>query len=206
MWRSSKSFRRHSLRDHTKASTTSAPGFVAEKKRQHLELATSVRCFLYCSRRCWCSYSARDVSLASRQRQSRPVGSEWGAWASASLACVAVVALVTFTTPELQARVRSATPAVGTPALAWQDCGDGFQCATLKAPLDYRHRNATQIDIALVRRPAESPAIRIGSLVTNPGGPGLSGIDELRRTATGYPPEVRARFDLVSFDPRGVGA
>ena len=119
---------------------------------------------------------------------------------------MAVVALVTFTTPELQARVRSATSAVGTPALAWQDCGDGFQCATLKAPLDYRHRNATQIDIALVRRPAESPAIRIGSLVTNPGGPGLSGIDELRRTATGYPPEVRARFDLVSFDPRGVGA
>jgi len=58
----------------------------------------------------------------------------------------------------------------------------------------------------LIRRPAENPGARIGSLITNPGGPGASGVEDLRNTATGFPAEVRSRFDLVSFDPRGVGA
>src|ERR1700716_1274160 len=126
-------------------------------------------------------------------------------------ACTAVLALVVFTAAGREGRT---PPGTGTktpsspvaPPLVWQDCGDGFQCATLKVPLDYRRRNATQIDIALIRRPAENPGTRIGSLITNPGGPGASGIDDLRHTAGGFPAEVRSRFDLVSFDPRGVGA
>jgi pimeloyl-ACP methyl ester carboxylesterase len=126
-------------------------------------------------------------------------------------ACAAVVALAVSTIAAARGAVPSAATDVGArnssapPPLVWQDCGDGFQCATLKVPLDYKKLNATQIDIALIRRPAENPGIRIGSLITNPGGPGAPGIEDLRRTAAGYPPDVRARFDLVSFDPRGVG-
>jgi pimeloyl-ACP methyl ester carboxylesterase len=93
-----------------------------------------------------------------------------------------------------------------TAPLAWADCGEGFQCATLTVPLDYELPKGPTIDLALIRRPAEDPTMRIGSLVTNPGGPGVSGIEDLRFSAARYPAELRARFDLVSFDPRGVGA
>ena len=74
-------------------------------------------------------------------------------------------------------------------ALAWSDCGDGFQCGTLAVPTDWTgsvpEREAGRspgdvVPIALLRHPAESPADRIGSLVVNYGGPGESGVDYLR--------------------------
>jgi pimeloyl-ACP methyl ester carboxylesterase len=91
-------------------------------------------------------------------------------------------------------------------ALAWTDCGDGFQCATLTVPTDWVSPSADTVPVALVRHPAASPPDRIGSLVVNYGGPGESGVDSLRRTWSRLPDVVRARFDVVSFDPRGTGA
>ncbi|MFG2997248.1 alpha/beta hydrolase [Streptomyces sp. NPDC048340] len=90
--------------------------------------------------------------------------------------------------------------------LSWRDCGvPGFQCSTMKAPLDYARPEAGDIDIAVARRPATSPGKRLGSLVVNPGGPGGSGIGYLQAYAgIGYPAPVRAAYDMVSFDPRGV--
>ncbi|MEU6757664.1 alpha/beta hydrolase [Streptomyces sp. NPDC046685] len=91
--------------------------------------------------------------------------------------------------------------------LAWRDCGvPGFQCATMKAPLDYANPGSGQdVDIAVARRAATGPGKRLGSLVVNPGGPGGSGIGYLQAYAgIGYPAPVRARYDMVSFDPRGV--
>ncbi|NXY96585.1 alpha/beta fold hydrolase, partial [Streptomyces sp. BR123] len=91
--------------------------------------------------------------------------------------------------------------------LNWRDCGvPGFQCATMKAPLDYSRPDSGQdIEIAVARRPATGPGKRLGSLVVNPGGPGGSGIGYLQAYAgIGYPEQVRARYDMVSFDPRGV--
>jgi len=61
------------------------------------------------------------------------------------------------------------------------------------------------IDLALTRRRAGSGSDRIGSLVVNPGGPGASAVDYLQAAAGQLPASVRARFDLVAFDPRGVG-
>ncbi len=60
--------------------------------------------------------------------------------------------------------------------------------------------------IALARVPATDADERIGSLVFNPGGPGASGIDFLQSAALLVPEEIAAKFDLVGFDPRGVGA
>jgi pimeloyl-ACP methyl ester carboxylesterase len=81
-----------------------------------------------------------------------------------------------------------------------------FQCGTVQVPLDYDDPNGATIAIALTRLPATDQEHRIGSLFLNPGGPGGSGIFEV---VFGGPflftPEVRARFDLVGFDPRGVG-
>ncbi len=89
--------------------------------------------------------------------------------------------------------------------LSWRACGRSFECATLRVPLDYEQPSGTQFDLALVRVPARLPDRRIGSLVMNPGGPGGSGIEFLRLAASSFSGEVRDRFDLVSFDPRGVG-
>ena len=72
-------------------------------------------------------------------------------------------------------------------------------------PLDYRDAGGSQIDIAVIRLPAADPAHRIGSLVLNPGGPGGSGLSLVSSEAELYPPAVRDRFDIVGFDPRGVG-
>ncbi|MFE1787198.1 alpha/beta hydrolase [Streptomyces sp. NPDC059525] len=91
--------------------------------------------------------------------------------------------------------------------LSWRDCGvQGFQCSTMKAPLDYANPGSGQdVDIVVARRTATGPGKKLGSLVVNPGGPGGSGIGYLQAYAgIGYPAAVRARYDMVSFDPRGV--
>jgi pimeloyl-ACP methyl ester carboxylesterase len=98
--------------------------------------------------------------------------------------------------------------------LRWGTCEDqaaivaNLQCATLEVPLDPADPSGEQIELALARKQASGPAEeRIGSLVFNPGGPGGSGIEFLAAaSATLMPEELADRFDLVSFDPRGVGA
>ncbi|MFD8009713.1 alpha/beta fold hydrolase [Streptomyces sp. NPDC058955] len=91
--------------------------------------------------------------------------------------------------------------------LAWRDCGvEGFQCATLRAPLDYARPDGPEIKLAVSRVRASGPGQRIGSLLVNPGGPGGSAVDYLQGYAgIGYPQPVRARYDMVAVDPRGVG-
>jgi pimeloyl-ACP methyl ester carboxylesterase len=97
---------------------------------------------------------------------------------------------------------KSPTP---SPAhLTWTDCGSGFQCATLQVPLDYAHPDAGTIGIAINRKPATDSARRIGSVLTNPGGPGDSGIQFLKGAAGSFS-TLNSRFDLIGFDPRGVG-
>ncbi|WP_255952295.1 alpha/beta hydrolase [Streptomyces odontomachi] len=83
--------------------------------------------------------------------------------------------------------------------------GTKWQCATLKAPLDWQHPKGSTIGIALIRATASGPKNRrIGSLIFNFGGPGGSGVTTLPAFGTEYN-KLRTRYDLVSFDPRGVG-
>ncbi|WP_246269055.1 alpha/beta hydrolase [Acrocarpospora macrocephala] len=91
-----------------------------------------------------------------------------------------------------------------TQRLSWTGCGDGFQCARLTVPLNYRDAGGETIQLSVIRLPAGGGK-RIGSLVTNPGGPGGSGLEFLRGGKGTFSPALRAQFDLVSFDPRGVG-
>ena len=87
-------------------------------------------------------------------------------------------------------------------AFSWSDCGNGFQCGTVQVPLDYANPQNGTIGIAITRKPATNPKLRIGSLLTNPGGPGASGVDFVQKQfSTG----LNDRFDLVGFDPRGIG-
>ncbi|MET7684117.1 alpha/beta hydrolase [Streptomyces sp. NPDC005423] len=83
--------------------------------------------------------------------------------------------------------------------------GGKWQCATLKAPLDWSKPKGDTIGLALIRAQADGPAgRRIGSLVFNFGGPGGSGVTTLPAFGDDYA-KLRTRYDLVSFDPRGVG-
>ena len=100
---------------------------------------------------------------------------------------------------------RTVASAPTVPQLRWADCGDGFQCATAQVPLDYDQPRGSQISLSLIRLPAGDPLHRIGSLFLNPGGPGGSGVSFVRIAGKAlFSDEVRARFDLVGFDPRGI--
>ncbi|WP_346183759.1 alpha/beta hydrolase [Streptomyces osmaniensis] len=97
--------------------------------------------------------------------------------------------------------------------LDWGDCkatgdspapGDEWQCATLKTPLDWAKPEGRTIDVALIRTKATGNN-RIGSLLFNFGGPGSSGVSTMPWYADSAS-ELGKRYDLVSFDPRGVGA
>ncbi|MGQ5595929.1 alpha/beta hydrolase [Streptomyces sp. ESR1.13] len=108
------------------------------------------------------------------------------------------------------AALPQATPSALAPyyeqKLAWRDCGvPGFQCATMKAPLDYAKPTEGDVRLAVARKKATGPGKRLGSLLVNPGGPGGSAIGYLQQYAgVGYPAKVRAQYDMVAVDPRGV--
>ncbi|MBH0779217.1 alpha/beta hydrolase [Nocardia bovistercoris] len=89
--------------------------------------------------------------------------------------------------------------------LEWRSCPERpeFDCATVTVPIDWSAPDAT-IDIAVVRDRADDPNHRVGTLISLPGGPGTSGVDQILR-GTALSPRLRAAFDIVSIDPRGVG-
>ncbi|WP_329122485.1 alpha/beta hydrolase [Streptomyces sp. NBC_01465] len=90
--------------------------------------------------------------------------------------------------------------------LNWGSCKDspsGWRCATVKVPLDYAHPTGDTISLALVRKKAKDSSHRLGSLLFNFGGPGGSGVDILPQAASEYG-SLNDRYDLVSWDPRGV--
>lgn len=96
--------------------------------------------------------------------------------------------------------------------LQWGGCEDvegpegvtveDHECATLDVPLDYADPGGEQLQIALTRLPASGD--RVGSLVVNPGGPGGSGVDYALQAPLVISEPVRAAYDVVGFDPRGV--
>ena len=92
-----------------------------------------------------------------------------------------------------------------TQKVAWTVCYGKFQCAKITVPLDYTKPNSRTIRLAVVRLLATDQPHRLGSLLVNPGGPGGSGFDYALAADFIVTKEVLARYDLVGFDPRGVG-
>ena len=88
--------------------------------------------------------------------------------------------------------------------LDWSDCNDGFECATFSVPIDYANPADGAMQISAIRKLATGTAI--GSLVLNPGGPGGSGIEYTTYAEFVVSETLRENFDIVGFDPRGVGA
>ncbi|MGC4868444.1 alpha/beta hydrolase [Micromonospora sp. DT53] len=91
----------------------------------------------------------------------------------------------------------------------WRACPErpddpGTRCGTLRLPVDWARPGGETFQLALARRTATDPAARIGVLVFNPGGPGLSGVDVALTADSQLGPDVLRRFDIVGFDPRGT--
>jgi pimeloyl-ACP methyl ester carboxylesterase len=71
--------------------------------------------------------------------------------------------------------------------------------------MDYARPHGRRITVTISRLPATDPGLRRGVLLTNPGGPGGSGLLLPAGLAGQLPPEILQRYDLIGFDPRGVG-
>ena len=87
--------------------------------------------------------------------------------------------------------------------VTWEPCENDLECATIFAPLNWADPAAGSIELALNKRSASGT--KIGSLLTNPGGPGGSGVNFLRYAWSNFGLPVQQAYDLIGFDPRGVG-
>ncbi|HYJ75931.1 MAG TPA: hypothetical protein VEV65_10055, partial [Kineosporiaceae bacterium] len=111
----------------------------------------------------------------------------------------------------------SGTPPAGrsdpatSPALArfyrqtvsWSSCGQGFECAKVTAPIDWKRPATGTFQLAVARTKATGK--RLGSLLINPGGPGVGGAGWVKQAAGTFPDALRSSYDLVGWDPRGTG-
>ncbi|WP_328330260.1 alpha/beta hydrolase [Kribbella sp. NBC_00382] len=101
--------------------------------------------------------------------------------------------------------------AVQSKALQWSQCEvkpkedpnvvAGSECATLQVPVDWNDPNGPTFGLAIARRTTKDP---IGTLVFGPGGPGDSGVDRIRTGMSRFSDALEDKFDIVSFDPRGI--
>lgn len=88
--------------------------------------------------------------------------------------------------------------------VTWEPCRESMECTDLEVPLDYDKPSGKAITLAVLKVPATEPDQRVGSLVVNPGGPGVSGVEYAAGASSYFGEDVRAAFDVVGFDPRGV--
>ncbi|MGW7641475.1 alpha/beta hydrolase [Streptomyces decoyicus] len=125
-------------------------------------------------------------------------------WAAALAA--SVISSTVFGVPD-PAPAATRSPSVPAPQLDWRPCAQdrAFDCATAKVPLDYRRPGGRTIELAVVKRKATAPGSRIGTLFFSPGGPGGPGTVQMPQVYKHFPQQVRERFDIVSWDPRGIG-
>ncbi|BDX31626.1 protease [Mycobacterium antarcticum] len=128
------------------------------------------------------------------------------------LAAALVVLLVAGCSRVVDGRGVIATPRPGSP-VDWSQCDlassdiripAGAECGMLSVPVDYAKPDGDVARIAMIRFKATGD--KIGSLIVNPGGPGESGVQAAASLVGTMPESVRQRFDLVGFDPRGVGS
>lgn len=142
------------------------------------------------------------------------------------LAPLLAVSVTATLAPSLAASTATAAPAAAPPAASssaakgtldryvkqkprWKRCAADspaeFECATIKVPLDYRVPGGERIDLAISRIKSTAPGKRRGVLLSNPGGPGGEGLYMPLAMREGLPESARQKYDLIGFDPRGIG-
>ncbi|GAA4076605.1 alpha/beta hydrolase [Actinomadura miaoliensis] len=137
----------------------------------------------------------------TKRRAGRTAAMSLGVIAGLAASAAAVTAFVAGPTVKAEP--------VAAQSLKWVSCDDpenpGAECASLTLPVDWGRPDGPKFKLALARRKATGPGERVGSLVFGPGGPGDSGVERVVKGVSRFSPEIRRRFDIVSFDPRGVG-
>ena len=88
--------------------------------------------------------------------------------------------------------------------LQWQSCYENYQCADLLVPIDYTELKTGTFQISVLKYPTMGEK-KLGSLIVNPGGPGGSGVDYAYAAEYLFNPAILKAYDIVGFDPRGVG-
>ena len=134
-------------------------------------------------------------------------------------ALVAVTVITTTAALAIAPVAHASTPASGpgsatlaveqvhapVPTLRWRPCGSGLVCTRADVPLDYDRPNGRSVSLFISKLVARHPGARIGTLFTNPGGPGGSASEAAPYIAQALGPAVRNHFDVIGVDPRGVG-
>ncbi|MFD7844631.1 alpha/beta fold hydrolase [Nocardia sp. NPDC059764] len=131
----------------------------------------------------------------------------------AALAVTGLVGAVAYTTTAVTDHAAAAEPLdrYYHQALTWQSCAEpgldglGAQCTDITVPLNYAEPQGRTTTVAISRIPATDPARRRGVMLSNPGGPGGAGLDYFVDTGKAMTADVRAGYDLIGMDPRGVG-
>ncbi|KAF8586360.1 hypothetical protein K439DRAFT_1659729 [Ramaria rubella] len=90
------------------------------------------------------------------------------------------------------------------PGINWTPCGDNIDCGRLSVPLDYHNLSIGTANLALARYRATNTTGRLGTIFTNPGGPGGSGVNYIYRAGPRISGVVDGRYDIISWDPRGI--
>ncbi len=125
--------------------------------------------------------------------------------ATAVTAGITIPGAAVATTPDTQSTISTES------TVRWGPCPEDvavpdLECSTLDVPLDYRNPHGRKIELAISRLPSKNPEKRRGVLLTNPGGPGYSMLNfPALLAAGGLSQEVRDAYDVIGFDPRGVG-
>jgi pimeloyl-ACP methyl ester carboxylesterase len=159
----------------------------------------------------------------SLRRNRWPARRRWPAVAVAVALALLAAACTGSTTTSAPATTAPSSTAPSSPApsgpgpatlaqyyaqhLSWQPCDKGFECARLAVPFDYARPAGKRFSLPVVKLAASDPdpeTRRVGALVINPGGPGGSGVSYALGARNEFPAALRARFDIVGFDPRGV--
>lgn len=123
-------------------------------------------------------------------------------WLAAGVGLAALAGLLLVVLADQGADAQSNADEAG---VNWSPCHEHFECAVVPVPLDHQGEEGGTIQLSLIRLPAADGEAREGSLFVNPGGPGGSGVSLVRRAGHFFPDQIREQYDLVGFDPRGVG-
>jgi len=140
-----------------------------------------------------CSDQRPQLTLRRPPSSDAPSSTEAAALAPAS------------TVPPTTAATTTTVAGAPVPAVAWQACGEGLECGALTVLLDPADASKGTVDLFVERRKALQPDQRIGSLLVNPGGPGVAGTQLVEQAGFYFSQALRDRFDIVSWDPRGTG-
>ncbi len=127
-----------------------------------------------------------------------------GCTAASSTSAPSTTTTSTTAPPQPSTTAPPVSTAPSTSSLVWRPCGQ-FRCSSLTVPVSYARPGEGTLGIAVIELPATSDPATARDLVLNPGGPGASGVQFLQSSATTFPASLRAEFNLVSFDPRGIG-